>query len=75
MKKPNDWEDVSDLHGTSRLRVPGGWIYRAGSVASPGLCYVPDPELIMALVKGLLQEFGTHDGADVLVQRMREVSK
>jgi hypothetical protein len=37
------WEQVT--HGTERLRVAGGWLYRWTADYSQGvaMCFVPDP--------------------------------
>lgn len=48
---PAEWEDVTDMHGdcTTRLSVPGGWLYRVDSwsddtrAVAVALCFVPDP--------------------------------
>lgn len=47
--EPEKWEAVSDL--TSRLRVPGGWIYRYASLSGVGLAFVPWPEPVDASVE------------------------
>jgi hypothetical protein len=38
----HEWEDVVGF--TSRLRVPGGWLYRDGP--SETMCFVPVPEVV-----------------------------
>ena len=37
----SEWEQVSYGPYTSRLEVPGGWIYR---IYDGGVVFVPDPE-------------------------------
>lgn len=44
---PPDWESVSTIEYTWRLRVPGGWLYRHrhGRTESETVIFVPDPSV------------------------------
>ena len=41
-KEEQNWEYLESI--TSRLKVPGGWIYKTYGVQTVCTVYVPDPE-------------------------------
>ncbi len=49
MSAPAEWEMVLESPYTTRLKVEGGWLYRAGVQEGTTMAFVPDQQVPLAL--------------------------
>jgi len=50
-KEHPDWETLLPFNRLERIRVPSGWIYRTVHGTAVALCFVPEPQPVVPIVK------------------------